>query len=279
MREIFLQGIGPVFSFFTDYRFRMVRFEMALTFLVMATCVFTQAIDTTLPPVAVAAATTGKVKVATTTAPETPVQVTVPASEPTPIVSPTITPVTPPPACSPSSTYTSTPAVIALGSYGEGLTTLRSTSYYRVYGSNRSEVITQMLQCGASREYGGEASYAISWSYALRAGDDGLCRVVAGKVGVRTSVLRPDGEVGGGITHSWQSMIAGLSAHETGHVALAEQYGARMLASLQNYPAGDCYTMGSGVEMTANSVANQLKSAQSSYDLATSHGASQGALF
>lgn len=262
----------------------MVRLEMVLTFLVMAMCAFAQLVDPTSVRATTSAASSGKVAGATTNAVE--------AKDPTPEVQPTAAPVVaqsqvvapPTPACQANTSYRSNPPAVILGNYGEGLTILREApSYYQVFGGTAAEVRAQIHRCGPTGEFAGQSGYAINWSYALRADETGLCRVAGIKVGVRTSVILPyraaDGSVNAGFDTSWQVFVNGLTSHEYGHVALAEQYGSRLLSSLQNYPAGDCYTMSPGVEVTANGIAAQLNSAQGQYDAATTHGVSQGAIF
>lgn len=204
------------------------------------------------------------------------------AMTPTPAVV-TPTPVATP-SCQMNGNYQSSPSPVNLGSYEQGLVVLRDpVSYYQVYGDTRSEVNSQIRACGPQHEYAGQTGYSLNWSYALRADETGLCRVVSAKVGVHTTMLLPDRQLSGNesrrFSSAWQSFAAGLRVHEFGHVTLAEQYGARLLASLQSYPAGDCYSMGPGVEAVANGVATQLNSAQINYDGMTNHGVSQGALF
>lgn len=277
------QGIGPAFLVSKPPQHlhtRMVRFKMVMTLIVMLTCLVVQTLDQrtvqaaqSLPsyPSPVAVTQPVEAPIATTDAPAT----TTAASTVTAVLPP-ISP------CQPTASVTQEP--VNLGQYGDGLTIVRDgVRYYQVYGDDRSTVQRQIRQCGPQNEYAADSAYNLNWSYALRADDAGLCRVVGVKVGVPTSVVLPyrvaSGDETANLLAQWQAFVAALSLHENGHTVLAEQHGARLLMQLQTYPAGDCYTMGPGVEAMAQGVAYELAAAQRNYDAANGHGETQGAVF
>ncbi len=283
MFEKLKQGIGPVFLLpqFSHDHHRMVRFEMVMTLLVMATCAAIQSFDYTS---AQAQTQTTSLAVQTPATEHTQQSSNVdPAPQASTVAStPTTMPAPATPHCRPTANASS--AAVNLGSYGEGVTVLRDApTYYQVFGNEQSTVRSQVAACGPTGEYAADASYNLNWSYALRADETGLCRVVGIKVGVRTSMVLPYRAVSGNeaasLVAKWAAFSAALTAHENGHTAIAEQYAARMMYSLQTFPAGDCYAMSPSVDATANSVVAQLRAAQSQYDSLTRHGGAQGAVF
>ncbi len=283
MFEKFKQGISPVFllpKFSQDHHYRMVRFEMVMTLIVMATCAAIQSFDYTSAQAQIQSTPEVIQVTATENVQQPAAAATTTSRADTPVSTPASTPTVP--SCRPAAKTNST--MINLGSYAEGVTTLRdSPQYYQVFGDDQSTVRSQIANCGPAVEYAADARYNLNWSYALRADETGLCQVIGIKVGVRTSMVLPYREVSGseapGLVGKWTAFSAALTAHENGHVAIAEQYAAHMLYSLQTFPAGDCYTMSPSVDATANSVAAQLRAAQTQYDTLTRHGATQGAVF
>ncbi len=278
------QGIGPVFYLASpshSYHLRVVRFEMLVTLLVMLTCVVVQMIDQ--PEVYAAQSVPNQPTAVTLTQPQVASATTtdIPTGVAVVIPAPTLPKVSLP-ACQPTAGLSQ--QAVNLGQYGDGLTIVRDGArYYQVFGDDAATLRQQIQRCGPQNEYAADSAYSLNWSYALRANDTGLCRVVGIKIGVRTSMLLPQRAITGNETaslvSSWQSFSASLMAHEIGHVTVAEQYAAQLLATLQAYPLGDCYTMSPAVEATAKAVAGQLVTAQHAYDVTTRHGASQGAIF
>lgn len=283
MKERILQGISPVFLLPGDYRLRMVRFEMVATFLALASCLFlqmtqsVQAQTSPTPQISTSQTPSPTAEIATPVVASQP-QLTPPAAQTVAVTPAAILP------CIPNRNYSASPTPIDLGSIATGLTMVRQGPYYyQVYGNDVATLRAQMMSCGPVGEFAGQASYTINWSYALRADETGLCRVVGVKIGVRTSMILPSRQVTGSestqLIRSWQAFSSGLAVHEHGHVALTETYGQRLLGVLQGYPAGDCYTMNQGVEVSATNIVSELKSAQSRYDTTTAHGVTQGANF
>lgn len=271
------QGISPVFLLSDNYQLRMVRLDMVATLAALASCLFLQISQSSYaytPPVHTTAQTQSQpAEIATPVQPPAP-QETAPAVQGVSVAAA-------PRACVPNLSY-SAPAPLSLSGTGEGLTVKRQgPHYYQVFGDDMATLRSQIRSCGPAGEFAGETSHTINWSYALRADETGLCRVVGVRIGVHTSMLLPSRQVSGtesaSLMSTWNALESGLSTHEFGHVTLAETYGARLVETLQAYPAGDCYTMSASVDARARSVVSEMKSAQSQYDHATRHGATQGA--
>lgn len=279
MKEVIRQGMRPVFLLFEDVHARRVWFEYALTLFVMISCATLAAFK---PAYASQTSTTGS----QTTSVVQPV--TQPATEEaTPVSAPeastaTVVAVQPPvqaKSCVPNYSYQSAPGLLALANRSPGLhVSQEGPFYYGVYGATRAEVEAQLHACGPRDDFAGDASYSVSWSYAIsRPEGSELCQLSSVKVGLRTQVLLPTRDDTLPLARQWSSFSAGLAVHESGHVNLSQQYAARLFALLQNYPPGDCYTMAPVVERAAQSTVAELGTAQVRYDAATAHGATQGA--
>ena len=286
MEENMQQGRAPAFLLYADPYTRRIRFELVMTLLVMVAC----AVMTIAAPTethVLAATTQDKTAVSRqasrpTPAEETPQQTPAAGQEQSQAPAPTATPAAArvvQRACIPNGSYSSAPAPLALSGRAPGLSVSHEGPYYyQVFGSNASEVRSQLLTCGPRGDFAGDASYSLNWQYALiRPEGSESCVPTGVKVGLRTQVLLPSRDGSLPLAREWNAFSAGLATHESGHVALSGQYASRLYATLQNYPPGDCYTMGPQVEAAARSVANELKAAQAQYDAATSHGAAQGA--
>lgn len=284
MMRMFLQGSSPVFLLVSSPQRQTARFKLAALLVAVSVGASVHLSPTPPAPATVVAGKTQANKPASV--PQPTAQQVNAAPEPKVLQAATSIPTTVAPearACRANYSYHA-PAQAPLGAYGLGLTVLRdAVSYYQVYGYTYSDIRNQIRACGPLHEYAADSSYSINWSYALGADETGSCRAVGVKVGVHTAVLLPYREETGSdsreLLNSWQRFSDSLRLHENGHVALAEQYASQLLYNLQAYPAGDCYTMGPGVEAMANGLMNQLERAQAQYDSTTNHGATQGALF
>lgn len=189
-----------------------------------------------------------------------------------------------PPRCSTAS-Y-SAPSQLNLLSAPLGLTqVVDATTYYQVNGYNAAQVRSQLQQCapsagGSGVEFAAETGYALSWQYdTVSAG--GLCSIANAKVGLHLNMILPSWQAtaaGAGYAGVWQQFASSLATHENGHAALDQQFAARLLLSLQTTPPGDCGSLGSIVQARLNADVAALDAANNTYDAATNHGATQGAV-
>ena len=89
---------------------------------------------------------------------------------------------------------------------------------------------------------------------------------------------QPGGSAAAGLAGNWQNLIASLTVHENGHVAIDQQYANQLLNDLQSLPATACESLAASVATKAAADIAVLNTANAAYDAATNHGATQGAV-
>ncbi len=205
-------------------------------------------------------------------APANPKPVAVSAATPTPSI------------CTPSN-YAGV-GDINLDASHPGLTQLvDATYYYQIYGYDSAQVQQQIQRCAprlsGNDDFTGYTSYRLQWQYAYVAGDNGLCELYNVKVGIRIGEVLPalqTTQPSAGFAAKWQTFAASLDTHERGHVALDEQYAAKLLSDLQAFPATDCASISGAIDTLTHAELAALAQANVDYDTQTNHGATQGAL-
>jgi predicted secreted Zn-dependent protease len=192
-----------------------------------------------------------------------------------------------PQACTPAA-Y-SLPSAIDLTNQATGLTqTIDATAYYRIYGNTAAQIKTQLSQCppiaasadGAS--FAAETGSKLNWQYSSTSDTSGMCRISNVKVGLHLNMIlpawQPTGDAATGLAANWQNLISSLTTHETGHVAMYQQYANQLLHDLQALPATNCTSIAASVDAVSAANIAALNTANAAYDTATNHGVTQGAV-
>ena len=177
------------------------------------------------------------------------------------------------------------PQPIDLINRPDGLThIIEPTLYFRVYGRDSRTIQQQIWRC--SPDIGHRQLHAISQSridlsygqFQLPLSD--TCKLTNVKVGLRTLMTLPTWQADEWTpTATKQAMnrfLSGILVHERGHGQIDRQYAEKLLHRLQAIQA-PCASLISEVQMVANQVQAELRSAQHAYELKTNYGANQGA--
>lgn len=177
------------------------------------------------------------------------------------------------------------PQPIDLINRPDGLThIIEPTLYFRVYGRDSRTIQQQIWRC--SPDIGHRQLHAISQSridlsygqFQLPLSD--TCKLTNVKVGLRTLMTLPTWQADEWTpTTTKQAMnrfLSGILVHERGHGQIDRQYAKKLLHRLQAIQA-PCASLLSEVQMVANQVQAELRSAQQAYELKTNYGANQGA--
>jgi len=177
------------------------------------------------------------------------------------------------------------PQPIDLINRPDGLThIIEPTLYFRVYGRDSRTIQQQIWRC--SPDIGHRQLHAISQSridlsygqFQLPLSD--TCKLTNVKVGLRTLMTLPTWQADEWTpTATKQAMnrfLSGILVHERGHGQIDRQYAEKLLHRLQAIQA-PCASLISEVQMVANQVQAELRSAQQAYELKTNYGANQGA--
>lgn len=181
-----------------------------------------------------------------------------------------------------------TPYQLSLSSASAGLhTQTGAATQYQVYGNTASELRDQIQRCApgangsTSAEFTGQTEYSLGWQYTIAANDTG-CTLTDVKVSLYTAVILPywqtPNAAATGLAGRWQAFMTGLTTHEQGHVALDTTYANRILDSLNSLGTQSCDTIDASAKAVAANGATALEQANDSYDTATNHGATQGAV-
>ncbi len=177
------------------------------------------------------------------------------------------------------------PQPIDLINRPDGLThIIEPTLYFRVYGRDSRTIQQQIWRC--SPDIGHRQLHAISQSridlsygqFQLPLSD--TCKLTNVKVGLRTLMTLPTWQADEWTpTATKQAMnrfLSGILVHERGHGQIDRQYAEKLFHRLQAIQA-PCASLISEVQMVANQVQAELRSAQQAYELKTNYGANQGA--
>lgn len=177
------------------------------------------------------------------------------------------------------------PQPIDLINRPDGLThIIEPTLYFRVYGRDSRTIQQQIWRC--SPDIGHRQLHAISQSridlsygqFQLPLSD--TCKLTNVKVGLRTLMTLPTWQADEWTpTATKQAMnrfLSGILVHERGHGQIDRQYAEKLLHRLRAIQA-PCASLISEVQMVANQVQAELRSAQQAYELKTNYGANQGA--
>jgi predicted secreted Zn-dependent protease len=158
---------------------------------------------------------------------------------------------------------------------------------YQVYGHSVSEVRAQINQCSPvsafnSGEYDATTSWWLNTAYNAVQNSSG-CTLANVSVGVHIKTLMPYWQPTAGdepgLSDHWQSYVANLTVHETGHKNIAITEAAALLNGLQNFPVTDCGTIFQAAKSYGDTKIAQLSADENAYDTTTQHGANQGATF
>jgi predicted secreted Zn-dependent protease len=158
--------------------------------------------------------------------------------------------------------------------------------YYAVSGVTPQQINSNMAACsvaspGASGEFAADTAYVINWQTTYKTAGNGQCKTDKVAVGLTTRHTYPnwaDPAAPAATATTWNTFIRQLHIHEEGHVALDQQYAARILQSLQTLPAASCHTIGLQVDTAAKAIVRTLDQANKDYDTTTGHGQTQGAI-
>lgn len=177
------------------------------------------------------------------------------------------------------------PQPIDLINRPDGLThIIEPTLYFRVYGRDSRTIQQQIWRC--SPDIGHRQLHAISQSridlsygqFQLPLSD--TCKLTNVKVGLRTLMTLPTWQADEWTpTATKQAMnrfLSGILVHERGHGQIDRQYAEKLLHRLRAIQA-PCASLISEVQMVANQIQAELRSAQQAYELKTNYGANQGA--
>lgn len=158
--------------------------------------------------------------------------------------------------------------------------------YYELSGSTPAELRTLMSRVGPID--GGSHSDAytftyIHWSYTT-ADTDQACSIRSLQVELQVTYTMPEwvpsADAAPGLETSWQRFEAALAFHERGHRDLGILAARELVRELRELPVfATCDDLSRAAQLTWDARFSQLKGGHRSYDAATRHGATQGAIF
>ncbi|MDX2229629.1 MAG: DUF922 domain-containing protein [Leptolyngbyaceae cyanobacterium bins.349] len=160
--------------------------------------------------------------------------------------------------------------------------------YYPITGTTASELRSQMAARGPrdhqeGRSYDARVDWAVKWSY--RHGRMGnQCRIRNANTRVSVTYTMPKWNIPPGAERSliadWHRYLAALQLHEDGHKNHGVEAGQDILNALSQLPAAHtCPALEATAQATAQAVIKTYNQKDSTYDLITRHGYTQGAIF
>lgn len=201
----------------------------------------------------------------------------------TPAASPTSPKITATPLCTPLAHLTS---AAPLSISPPGLHAIVDTpETYAIYGDTPAQVRAQMQACapGTGHEFSGSTDFWLGSQYRYTSTSADTCQLTDVAVTLHVHQTLPSwvasANAEAGLTGAWQAYMTHLKTHENGHATLDMQYAALAQTTLENLPPIPCSTVSATVTAKMNSIVAALNVANDTYDTATQHGATQGAIW
>lgn len=160
------------------------------------------------------------------------------------------------------------------------------TGYYTVYGSQTSEIISQLYKCSPvttnEGHYSASTNYVLNWSATYSVTEGSICTVTSPRVNMGIAQTYPQwtaqATTNPRTTTQWHEFITNLITHENGHANIDKQYAQQLFDMLSTQPQAECATLQQTVNQKAQQIIASLDQANVDYDTQTKHGATQGAV-
>lgn len=166
-------------------------------------------------------------------------------------------------------------------------TVVHEQKRYPVYGTTIAEVAVSIDRQTAQARHPHQGRWAgytdMTYDYDYRLSvREGKCRLLSPHITLTTTVTLPEWQDANKAKADarawWSRMIAALSAHEAGHVQIAEAALPEMIGSLQAIaPAATCDTVARAVIEVIRTHETELAAAHQAYEIKTDHGRRQEA--
>ena len=162
-----------------------------------------------------------------------------------------------------------------------------STDYRDVGGATEAELVASLKAVSASdplgHHFAGATRWQLRWNFRVES-TDGRCRVVsaATELDLQTTLIRwnPPLNAQPALVQRWNAFADAVRKHEAGHrdIAIAA---ARDVGERAGHVAdeADCETLKRNVQKVADATLREYRDKESSYDVTTMHGRTQGATF
>lgn len=152
--------------------------------------------------------------------------------------------------------------------------------YYKLEAHNLAALKMQINTCSPVVKDDGifiaDTAYTINWHASYLETSPNVCKIDAIAVGLATRHIYPRWNTPAADASSWSVFIGNLQIHESGHTKLDQQYAAALFSDLTSVPTQSCATIKQYAESIANERLAALDKANSSYDITTDHGRTQG---
>lgn len=160
---------------------------------------------------------------------------------------------------------------------------MNPTAYYTVNGNSTRQIVEQMLSCAPQYEQG---SIAVTLSqasiaYDLTEKDNGICRVINPRIGIKTTVALPEwknSNTNETLEKKWNTFAKNIAFHENGHVSIDAQYGQKMYTAISTTADENCTTINQTVKTKLMGLKKAMDAANAQYDKETEHGHTQGVI-
>jgi predicted secreted Zn-dependent protease len=136
---------------------------------------------------------------------------------------------------------------------------------------------------GGSGRYDAVAEWSLHWSFRYERGA-GFCALGGADLTLEVVVTLPEHSDAAALPPDlaarWQAFVAALEAHEMGHVGRQRAVAAGLVSAFEGAPpAADCGAFGRQLNALGQEHLDRMRFEDASYDEATSHGMTEGAIF
>jgi predicted secreted Zn-dependent protease len=135
-----------------------------------------------------------------------------------------------------------------------------------------------------SDRFAATTQWQLRWDFRVEAPPGGSCRVVSAATSLDIRMTLPrwtqTKDAPPALVKRWSTFADALRKHENGHRDIAIEAAHAVAARAAAVPAEkDCTTLRTNVSRIADDTLREFKDKESSYDVTTMHGRTQGATF
>jgi predicted secreted Zn-dependent protease len=157
--------------------------------------------------------------------------------------------------------------------------------YYDVHGRTFAEISADMRRLGpkvADSSFVGETRSPMTWTWRIENVRGAGCSIRDVRVTVNAQVLlprwTPPPDTEPGVLAAWNTFIAALKTHESGHKDISAKAGSEIVSRVGDISAL-CSDIGNRANAIARRIVDRASEEQRTYDAVTRHGLTQGTSF
>jgi predicted secreted Zn-dependent protease len=163
-----------------------------------------------------------------------------------------------------------------------------TVEYRDITGNTKDALLAALVQAGSTNEKGdhfaANTSWQLRWNFRVEQQPGASCRLTSAKTGLDINMTLPrwipPKNASPVLVKRWNRFADALRKHEDGHRDIALEAARVVTDRVGAVPAEkDCETLKARLQRVADDTLREYRDKESSYDVTTLHGQTQGATF